>query len=88
MRLQISEIVKAVNGVLCGDSQIDGINTSEFIIENISTDTRKLLQNSLFIALKGESFDAHDFLNQVVSSNEAKIVLIDKNESALSLIHI
>src|SRR5438093_7728055 len=32
------------------------------VYSGISTDTRALLPGSLFVALKGERFDAHDFL--------------------------
>ena len=33
----------------------------------VHTDTRSLRAGDLFVALKGERFDAHDFLNQATS---------------------
>lgn len=37
-------------------------------IDFISTDTRKDCRNSLFMALKGENFDAHDYLDAAVAN--------------------
>lgn len=39
---------------------------TEVFIDNISTDSRKVTEHSLFIALKGERFDAHDFVREVL----------------------
>lgn len=40
-------------------------DVADITIENVSTDSRKVDENSLFIALKGEKFDAHDFVKDV-----------------------
>lgn len=45
-------------------------------IEEISTDSRKKMQNALFIALDGERFDAHDFIASAVE-NGAVLVCAD-----------
>lgn len=34
----------------------------------VSTDTRDLPQGCLFVALRGEKFDAHDFVKQAIIS--------------------
>ena len=39
---------------------------SNVVIDNVSTDSRKITTTSLFIALKGERFDAHDFVREVI----------------------
>ncbi len=44
----------------------------------ISTDTRKILPGSLFIAIKGENFDGHDFAAKAIESG-AKAVLCEKD---------
>ena len=41
---------------------------------HVSTDTRTLTPNDLFIALKGERFDAHDFLTQLQVGQVAAVV--------------
>lgn len=48
----------------------------------IGTDTRQDLKGQLFIALKGESFDAHQFLQKAVEQNAAA-VMIQENEASL-----
>ncbi|BAP58464.1 UDP-N-acetylmuramoyl-tripeptide--D-alanyl-D-alanine ligase [Candidatus Tachikawaea gelatinosa] len=35
------------------------------VLDNIITDTRKIVRNSLFIALVGKNFDAHTFINNM-----------------------
>ncbi|MEA5098428.1 MAG: UDP-N-acetylmuramoyl-tripeptide--D-alanyl-D-alanine ligase [Burkholderiaceae bacterium] len=41
----------------------------------ISTDSRNVQPGNLFVALRGERFDAHDFLNDVVSHGAAAVVV-------------
>jgi len=41
-------------------------NIAEATIEDISTDSRQVGTNTLFIALKGEKFDGHDFILDVL----------------------
>ena len=41
---------------------------------HVSTDTRTFTPNDLFIALKGERFDAHDFLTQLQAGQVAAVV--------------
>jgi UDP-N-acetylmuramoyl-tripeptide--D-alanyl-D-alanine ligase len=47
-------------------------------ILSVTTDSRSVLPQSLFIALKGDRFDGHNFLNNVVESG-ASVVCIDAN---------
>lgn len=57
----------------CGaEAQLDGE------ILKISTDSRDIDENTLFIALVGERFDAHDFVDDVLSKG-AKAVVCSKN---------
>lgn len=44
------------------------------LITSVSTDTRKIETGCLFICLKGERFDAHDFVPQAVENGAAAIV--------------
>ena len=46
-------------------------------LARISTDTRAVSPNSCFVALRGERFDAHDFLAQAVESGAAALVVSD-----------
>lgn len=59
MRLKIQDIVAAVNGKLLTS------NLQGQWIEEITTDSRQTMHQGLFIPLKGERFDGHDFVSQV-----------------------
>jgi len=64
----IDQVVDAVQGDLrCGDAS--------GLINMVSTDTRTLGAGSLFFALKGENFDAHDFLDKAVEAEATALVV-------------
>ncbi|KOE81818.1 UDP-N-acetylmuramoyl-tripeptide--D-alanyl-D-alanine ligase [Vibrio alginolyticus] len=54
------------------DAQLIGENK---LISSISTDTRKIDQGALFIALVGEKFDAHDFATQAVDGGAGALLV-------------
>lgn len=58
-------------------TQAKVLNVSATIFTQIGTDTRQDLTGKLFIALKGENFDAHQFLNQAVEKGAAGILVHD-----------
>ncbi len=44
-------------------------------ISGVSTDSRAVKKDDLFFALKGEKFDAHDFIDDVVKADAAVVVV-------------
>jgi len=65
---QLSRIAEAVGGHLLGvDCQVTGV----------STDTRAVTAGQLFIALRGERFDAHDFLDRTLTTNTTALLVAD-----------
>ena len=54
---------------LAGASLQSGDQT--LVISNISTDSRTLKPGELFVALRGENFDAHDFIESAAKSGAA-----------------
>jgi UDP-N-acetylmuramoyl-tripeptide--D-alanyl-D-alanine ligase len=48
---------------------------SDAAFEGVSTDSRTAPAGALFVALKGETFDAHDFLGQVAGRGVAAVVV-------------
>jgi UDP-N-acetylmuramoyl-tripeptide--D-alanyl-D-alanine ligase len=54
----------------------------------VSTDTRSLKQGDLFVALHGEHFDGHDFLEQVAASGAAAALVARPVELALPLLEV
>ncbi len=57
-KLTLGEIAAAVDGILP-----IGVDP-EAVIDEISTDTRKIVKGCLFIALEGANFDGHDFIEK------------------------
>jgi UDP-N-acetylmuramoyl-tripeptide--D-alanyl-D-alanine ligase len=49
--------------------------TADAAFEGVSTDSRSAPSGALFVALRGETFDAHDFLDQVAARNVAAVVV-------------
>ena len=67
MRGSLAQLVKAIPG-----ARLVGHDAS---FEGVSTDSRKVDAGALFVALRGETFDAHDFLDQVVARDVAAVVV-------------
>ena len=65
---QLSQVAAAVGGQLLG---------SDCRITGVSTDTRAVASGQLFIALRGERFDAHDFLEPALAAGAAALLVAD-----------
>ncbi len=64
----IAEVLKATEGVLVNGARIG-------MVKGVSTDTRSLHRGDLFIALKGPTFDAHDFLHRAIAAGAAALIV-------------
>jgi UDP-N-acetylmuramoyl-tripeptide--D-alanyl-D-alanine ligase len=51
--------------------------TAEALAQNVCLDSRKAQPGDLFLAVKGEHFDGHDFLNEVAAKKVAGVVIED-----------
>lgn len=67
MRGTLAHLVAAIAG-----ARLVGPDTA---FEGVSTDSRKVGAGALFVALVGETFDAHDFLAQVAQQGAAAVVV-------------
>ena len=54
------------------------LHGGDLTISDVTTDTRKVTQGSLFVALVGERFDAHDFAADALASG-AQALLVSKH---------
>lgn len=59
--------------------KIENIYSKFLECSGIATDTRKIEQDSMFVALKGDNFDANTFTKEALN-NGAKYVIIDNPE--------
>jgi UDP-N-acetylmuramoyl-tripeptide--D-alanyl-D-alanine ligase len=72
IRLTIEDIFEIPSAVI--------YNPDEFkFIESVSIDSRNIPKKGLFIAIKGEKFDGHDFVSYAVE-NGAEAVLISEEK--------
>lgn len=55
---------------------------------NVSTDSRNIKKNTVFIAIKGERFDGHNFIDDVVKNGACAVVINEKNFKKLNEIEI
>ncbi|AFZ48246.1 UDP-N-acetylmuramoyl-tripeptide--D-alanyl-D-alanine ligase [Cyanobacterium stanieri PCC 7202] len=72
--LNISQI-REITEAFC-EAENNAILTQE--CRGISTDTRSLQGGELFLALRGENFDGHDFLTEAISKG-AIALMVDEN---------
>jgi len=68
--LRLSQIAEALNGELHGE---------DVSVNSVATDSRKVQADQLFWAIKGERFDAHDFVAALCSESG--------NKAAAALVH-
>lgn len=50
-------------------------SAADAAFDGVSTDSRQVSIGNLFVALRGERFDAHDFLNEVAAQGAAAVVV-------------
>lgn len=77
-QIRLSEIVKAVNGSYGYDA--------DMMIDNISTDTRTISEDSVFLALKGARFDGHDFAAKAMELGAQAVITERAVEGARCII--
>jgi UDP-N-acetylmuramoyl-tripeptide--D-alanyl-D-alanine ligase len=68
--MTLDEIVSAVQGEIVLKGEFTGFNV-------VSTDTRMIEKDSIFIALKGEKFDANEYIEEA-SEKGAAICIVDR----------
>ncbi|TLN06093.1 UDP-N-acetylmuramoyl-tripeptide--D-alanyl-D-alanine ligase, partial [bacterium] len=69
MKISLAEAIAATGGRLAANGG------KEVVFVGVATDTRKGLKGKLFCALKGERFDAHEFLGAAVEGGAAGVLI-------------
>jgi len=84
----IDQVIKAVGGVLIAGSASNNVC-------GVSTDSRQVEKGNIFIALSGENYDGHDFVNKAMEKGAASIILskealldLEKVDKAISVIKV
>ncbi|GIU33234.1 UDP-N-acetylmuramoyl-tripeptide--D-alanyl-D-alanine ligase [Shewanella schlegeliana] len=68
IRVSLAELAARLNGQLIGD---------DLPIDNVSSDSRAVDSKTLFVALKGENFDGHNFAQAAVDAG-ANALLVER----------
>lgn len=77
--MQLSQVASATQG------QQHGADT---LLANVSINTRSDCVGRLFVALKGDNFDAHDYLDQAVSAGAAALMVEQDIETTLPYVKV
>lgn len=78
--LTATEIAQATNGIIYNNVADD------LLINSVCTDSRNIAGGCLFIALQGELFDAHQFIEQAALAGAAVLLVHQKIDSKLPCI--
>ncbi len=74
MKMQLSEIAFCVNGHLSGKDKE---------VSTVSIDTRTLEVGDLYIAIKGQNFDGHSFIDKAEKAGASAVLVEKKVETAI-----
>ena len=74
--VSLSWVTEQVQGQLVASKDAD------MIIQGVSTDTRTITTNDLFIALVGPNFDGHKFIQQAMQNGAVAAIISEPLESA------
>jgi UDP-N-acetylmuramoyl-tripeptide--D-alanyl-D-alanine ligase len=72
-RFSLAEILEATGGTVRAPGDLERAGT----LSSVSTDTRTLASGALFVALRGEAFDAHDHLAAAAASG-ARAAIVER----------
>ncbi len=73
MNISLDDVIQSVDGKL-----LSGAGST--CITGVSTDSRQISPGTLFIALQGERFDAHDFVPALIEQGIAAAVIISRRD--------
>jgi UDP-N-acetylmuramoyl-tripeptide--D-alanyl-D-alanine ligase len=71
--LSLQKIVNEYGGELY--SVVLPESTDDLLIDSISTDTREISPGDLFLALAGDNYDAHDYLQEAIDKGAKALVI-------------
>ena len=78
-RLNLREIAEMVQGTLIG---------TDVPVEGVSIDSRTTQAGDLFVAIKGEHFDGHDFVEAAAASGAAAAMVSETVASSLAQVRV
>ncbi|MCK5889908.1 MAG: UDP-N-acetylmuramoyl-tripeptide--D-alanyl-D-alanine ligase [Methylococcales bacterium] len=79
MSMRLSEIASSVGGQLLGQDRT---------ISSVSIDTRTLGNSDLYIAIKGQNFDGHVFVDNAVKAGASAVLVEDDVKASIPVIKV
>ena len=81
--MTLGHIASACGGKLCNCDE-------SFVLTDVITDSRKISDGSVFVALKGDKFDGHNFVSQVYSQGAICAIVNEgfENNSGFAVIEV
>ncbi len=76
----LASVADAVGGLLVGDPSV--------IIDRVSTDSRTVDTNSLFVAIVGERFDGHEYTQTALESGAVAVVVAEGRSTSTPRIEV
>ena len=74
--MKVSDCLKAIDGEL-----ISG--TVNKVFRGVSIDSRTLKENELFICIRGDRFDGHNFIKEVKNKKPSAVIISDTSKLTL-----
>ena len=75
--LMLSEIAKALDGQMLG---------KDVLCESVGIDSRNILKNQLFVAIKGDRFDGNLYAEEAIKQGAAAVLISSGNGKVSSAI--
>jgi UDP-N-acetylmuramoyl-tripeptide--D-alanyl-D-alanine ligase len=75
-QFHLEDLLKATDAVV--------LSRHQELFDGVGSDTRLNLSNQLFIALKGDNFDAHQFLTKATAQGAAALLIHDQALPAIA----
>ena len=69
--ISLTDVLQATSGTLISGA-------AKTIFQGISTDSRRIQKGNLFVALKGETFDGHDFAETAIQEGVSGLLIQDE----------
>ena len=76
--------LKTISTVIQSSSLLD----NDFLITGVGIDSRQDLNNKLFIAINGENFDGHDFIDEAIGNGAIAVISEKDIESKVPVLKV
>lgn len=74
LNLELINIVEACNAEVCYPQDLCWEEAKHTKIRNVVSDSRKVEKDSVFVAIKGEKADGHDYITSVFNAGAAAVI--------------